>query len=47
MIATLTGPYNLSDGTLIGDSKVILWNWEKNRCISVSSLTYNDLNIAS
>ena len=47
IIATLTGPYLLSDGTLTGDSKVILWNWEKNRCISISTLTCNELNIAN
>lgn len=47
ILATLSSPYQLKDELgqvtgMAGDSKVILWVWEKAKCFSAATLSYSD-----
>lgn len=49
-IATLTAPFVQCDEKgnsegLIGESKIILWNWEKSRCVAVMVLPFNETTL--
>lgn len=44
-LATLTCPYKGDDSYLTGESKIILWIWEKSKCYAALQLPYSDANI--